>query len=48
MPGACIVMHTMHEYVVDIAVIPVRLQLNVGSEKKVDRPKKLSTSGVKE
>ena len=37
-------MHTMHEYVVDIVVIADRLQLNVESEKKCDRPAKLGTS----
>jgi len=34
-------MHTMHEYVVDIAVIPVSLQLNVVSQEKFGKPTKL-------
>jgi len=34
-------MHTMHEYVVDIAVIPVSLQLNVVSHEKFGKPPKL-------
>jgi len=38
----------MHECVVDMVVIPVRVQLNVESEKRFDRPAKPGTSRVKE
>ena len=41
-------MHTMHEYVVDIAVIPVSLQLNVVPQEKFGKPAKLAMPRRKE